>query len=80
MDMNTFVEIMKVAAPVISSALTVIGGLIAIVKAIKSIKSENDADRLAVAERLANLEKKIGETNTKVKSIEKHLIEKKERR
>lgn len=80
MDMNTFVEIMKVAAPVISSALTVIAGLIAVVKAIRSISKENAADRLAVADRLANLEKKIGETNTKVKSIEKYLVEKKERR
>ena len=80
MDSQTFVEILKVASPVISSATVVIGGVIAIIKAIRSIRSENAQDRKLSDERLSNLERKICETNTKVKSIEKHLSEKKERR
>lgn len=80
MDSQTFVEILKVASPVISSAAVVLGGVIAIIKAIRSIRSESAEDRKLSEERLSSLERKISETNTKVKSIEKHLIEKKERR
>ena len=79
MDMNTFLEVIKVVAPVLASALTVLGGLVALVRSIKSIKSENEADRKLNAERLSNLEKKINETHTKVKSIEKYLVEKEKR-
>lgn len=79
MDSQTFVEVLKIAAPVVSSFLTVLGGLIALVRAIKLLRKESEADRKLSEERLANLERKIGETNTKVKSIEKHLLEKERR-
>lgn len=76
MDMNTFIEILKISAPAISSAITVVAGFVALIKSIKTIKIQSADDRKATSETLLKLEKKISETNTKVKSIEKYLIEK----
>lgn len=75
MDMNTFIEVLKISAPVISSAITILAGFMALIKSIKTIKTQNDTDRKQTSETLLKLEKKISETNTKVKSIEKYLNE-----
>ena len=80
MELSTWATILMAVAPSISSILTVICGFVALVRTTKSIRNDNDATVIASQRRIKDLEKKLNIANNKLASIEKLLIEERNKR
>ena len=80
MELSTWATILMAVAPSISAILTVICGFVALVRTIKSIRNNNDATVGASQRKVKDLERKLNIANNKLASIERLLIEEKDKR
>lgn len=80
MSLDTVTTILVAVAPAVTAAVTIIGGIIK----IKSMFKKEETKRLAELERkTAKMEKSFDDIailKTKIESIEKHLLNEKERK
>ena len=80
MSLDTITTILVAVAPAVTAAVTIIGGIIK----IKSMFKKEETKRLAELERkTAKMEKSFDDIailKTKIESIEKHLLNEKERK
>lgn len=80
MSLDTVTTILVAVAPAVTAAVTIIGGIIK----IKSMFKKEETKRLAELEKkTAKMEKSFDDIailKTKIESIEKHLLNEKERK
>ena len=80
MNIDTITTVLIALCPCISNVITCIIGFLALVKTIKSLKNENNNTVKACDDKTARMERKLNLVSTKLASIEKYLLEQKERR
>lgn len=80
MELSTWATILMAVAPSISAILTVICGFVALVRTIKSINGKNDETVGTSLRKVKDLERKLNIANNKLASIERLLIEEKDKR
>ena len=80
MQLETWTTVLIALVPAISAAGTVICGLIALLRSIKTMKKDNQNSVGKSQERIERLEKKLNIANQKLTSIEKLLDENNKRK
>lgn len=78
MDISKVAEILIMIAPAISAVLTIIGCCVAIFAKLKSIVKNKDKEIDNANQKLQKAYGDIATLKTKIVSIEKYLVEKKE--
>lgn len=79
MEMSEILTILIAICPTISAVITVIGGAVGVIKAIKTVTIKNQDELTKAYARIAKLESKLNVATTKISSIEKMLIEEREK-
>lgn len=79
MDYAQILSILIAICPTISSIISTLGGFLYTVKSIRKVVSTNQAELEKAYARIAKLESKLSIALTKVSSIERMLIEERER-
>lgn len=79
MEMNEILTILIAVCPTVSAVITVLMGFVGLIKAIKSVTEKSQSDLDKAYARIAKLEAKLNVAATKISSIERMLIEERER-
>ena len=79
MDYTQILSMLIAICPTISALLSTITGFLYTIKKIKEITVKNQAELEAAYARIARLENKVATILTKLSSVERMLIEEKER-
>ena len=80
MDLTEYYAILIALCPTISVIITTIGAIVALIKSIKAIKEES-SDKIAKAmEGVKDQQKQISRMASKLASIEKIMLEERDRR
>ena len=80
MDYNEILNVLIAVCPTVSAVVTIVGGIIALVKTIKTIIKESNNKLKVALDEVAKQRKQIDKLVSKVTSIESVLIEERERR
>lgn len=80
MELNTLITVLMVAAPAVSTALTMLGLAIKFGMIIKKMKKEDDSKLIEANNKVNRAYDDIAIMKTKLASIEKYLVEKEEQK
>lgn len=76
MELTTLTTILVVLAPTVSAIFAIIGATIKFLREVKKLQQESDKKLSNSNIKLVKMYDNIAKINTKVASIEKHLLEK----
>ena len=79
MELDTITTILIALCPAISAAITTVIGFLTVVKTIKEIRSSNNETVKKSIEKIERIEKKLNVATLKLASLEKNLVEHKEK-
>lgn len=80
MSIDTVTTILIAMCPTISAVTSAAIGFIGLARTIKSVRKDNEQTVVKSTQNLDRMDKKLSTLNTKVASIEKYLVEEKEKR
>lgn len=79
MDYAQILSILIAICPTVSSIMSTLGGFLYTVKSVKKVVTTNQTELERAYAKIAKLENKLSVAVTKISSIEKMLIEERER-